>query len=69
LYCVRESRFRWPDTRCDGGVGHWPLGSGALAYALNLADTHRLLARSRDRVGLTSTGIRYSNTSDFEGTS
>ena len=53
LYCFRESRFRWPDTRCDGVVGRWPLGSGALAHALNLADPHRLLARSGDRVGLT----------------
>jgi len=58
------SRIRVPvaGPRCDGVVGRWPLGSGVLA--LNLAEPHRLLARSGDRVGLTSTRIRNGNTSD-----
>jgi len=34
--------------RCDGVVCRWPLGSGALSRALNLADAHGLLARSDD---------------------
>jgi hypothetical protein len=33
---------------CDGVVGRWPLGSGALSRTLNLADAHCLLARSGD---------------------
>ena len=61
--CV-ESRIPAPmaGPGCDGAVGRPPLGSprSHRATGLNLAGAHGLLARSGDRVGLISAGLRDS---------